>query len=124
MLRFSQLCESIAATTKKTEKVRLVAEYLRSAPIKEAAVGALYLCGRVFPRREERILSIGFSLLLRAVAKIARKDPHEPAPVLRHHGVLGAGAEEILREHPVSPSLVWRETPAVYVSPAKQRGPA
>src|SRR5256885_16209397 len=105
MLAFSQLCESIAATSKKNEKVRLVADYLRGAPLGGAALAALYLCGRVFPRREERILSIGFSLLLRAVANIARKDPHELAPVLRHHGDLGAGAEEILREHPVRPSL-------------------
>jgi DNA ligase 1 len=75
MLRFSQLCESIAATTKKTEKVRLVAEFLRSSNTMEAALAALYLSARVFPRREERVLSIGFSLLLRAVANIAHKEP-------------------------------------------------
>jgi DNA ligase 1 len=123
MLRFSQLCESIAATSKKNEKVRLVADYLRGVPLEEAALGALYLCGRVFPRREERILSIGFSLLLRAVAKIARKDPHELAPVLRHHGDLGAGAEEILQAHPVKASLSLPEIATVYESLAKQRGP-
>jgi hypothetical protein len=33
MLRFSQLCESIAATTKKNEKVRLVADYFRAVPV-------------------------------------------------------------------------------------------
>jgi len=92
MLRFSQLCESIAATTKKTEKVRLVAEFLRNSELEEAALAALYLCGRVFPRREERVLSIGFSLLLRAVASISQKQPQELAPALRHHGDLGAGA--------------------------------
>ena len=124
MLRFAQLCESIAATSKKNEKVRLVADYLRSASAEEAALGALYLCGRVFPRREERTLSIGFSLLLRAVAKIASKDPHELAPVLRHHGDLGAGAEEILQAHPVKASLTLQEIASVFESLAKQRGPA
>src|SRR5713101_9322875 len=104
MLRFAQLCESIAATAKKTEKVALVADYLRTVPVEEAALGALYLCGRVFPRREERVLSIGFSILLRAVAKIADKNPAELAPILRHHGDLGAGAEEILSHHPSRPS--------------------
>ena len=43
------------------------------------------------------MLSIGFAILLRAVAAIAKKDPHGLAPVLRHHGDLGAGAEEILQ---------------------------
>jgi DNA ligase 1 len=124
MLRFAQLCESIAATTKKTEKVRLVADYLRASPGEEASLGALYLCGLVFPRREERVLSIGFSILLRAIEKIARRNSAELAPILRHHGDLGAGAEEILREHPVTSSLTLPQIAEVYASLAQQRGPA
>ena len=124
MLRFSQLCDAIAATTKKTEKVRLVADYLKSAPLEEASLGALYLCGRVFPRREERVLSIGFSLLLRAVANVAGRNPSELAPVLRHHGDLGAGAEEIFCGRTPESSLSLPEIAAVYDSLARQRGPA
>jgi ATP-dependent DNA ligase len=124
MLSFSQLCESIAATTKKNEKVALVADYLHSTPVEESALAALYLCGRVFPRREERVLSIGFSILLRAVAKIANKNPTELAPVLRHHGDLGAGAEEILRHQTVRPSLTLPQIAEVFASLAQQRGPA
>lgn len=121
MLRFAQLCESIAATTKKNAKVRLVADYLGTAPVGESAIAALYLCGRVFPRREERVLSIGFSILLRAVAKIANKNSADLAPILRRHGDLGAGAEEILRQHSVRPSLTLSEIAEVYASLAQQR---
>jgi DNA ligase 1 len=125
MLSFSELCESIAATTKKTEKVRLVANYLCNVPTAAAALAALYLCGRVFPRREERVLSIGFSLLLRAVANVAEKDPHELAPTFRHHGDLGASAEEILQSRPiVTPSLSLMDIAAVFDSLAQQRAPA
>jgi DNA ligase-1 len=128
MLRFSQLCESIAATSKKTEKVRLVADFLQNSPTDEAALAALYLCGRVFPRREERVLSIGFSLLLRAVANVAEKDPHELAPTLRHHGDLGAGAEEILQARSPAPTaappLTLGDLAAVFDALAQQRGPA
>lgn len=128
MLRFSQVCESIAATTKKTEKVRLVAEFLRNSLVEEAALGALYLCGRVFPRREERVLSIGFSLLLRAVVNIAQKSAQELAPALRHHGDLGAGAEEILAatwNAPSSaPSVSLPEMSTIFDALARQRGPA
>jgi DNA ligase-1 len=124
MLRFAQLCESIAATTKKKEKVSLVAGYLRSAAVEEAALASLYLCGRVFPRREERVLSIGFSLLLRAVATIAKNSSTELAPILRRHGDLGAGAEEILRDQTVSPSLTLPQIAEVYASLAQRRGPA
>jgi ATP-dependent DNA ligase I len=124
MLRFSQLCEAIAATTKKKEKIRLVADYLQTVPLEEAALGALYLCGRVFPRREERVLSIGFSLLLRAVANVAGKDPAELAPILRHHGDLGAGAEEILQDQAVQATLTLPEIATVYDALARQRGPS
>jgi DNA ligase 1 len=128
MLRFSQLCDSIAATTKKTEKVRLVAEFLQSSPIDEAKLAALYLCGRVFPRREERVLSIGFSLLLRAVANVAQKKPDQLAHTLRHHGDLGAGAEEILaatwNAAVVSPPVSVPEMATIFDALARQRGPA
>jgi DNA ligase 1 len=124
MYRFSQLCESIAATTRKTEKIRLVADYLRSSSLENVALAALYLCGRVFPRREERVLSVGFSILLRAVAAIAKKDPHELAPILRHHGDLGAGAEEILQAHQSPSPLTLTDIAAVYDSLSRQPGPA
>ncbi len=124
MLHFAQLCESVAGTSKKNEKVSLVADFLRTTPVDDSALAALYLCGRVFPRREERVLSIGFSILLRAVAKIADKNPAELAPILRHHGDLGAGAEEILRHHPARPSLSLPQIAEVYASLAQQRGPA
>ena len=124
MFLFSQLCEAIAATTKKTEKIRLVADYLRTSSPENAALAALYLCGRVFPRREERILSIGFSILLRAVAAFAKKDPRELAPTLRHHGDIGAGAEEILQAHQTPSALTLGDIAAVYDSLGRQRGPA
>jgi DNA ligase 1 len=124
MFRFSQLCESIAATSKKIEKVALVAAYFRNSSTEKAALGALYLSGRAFPRREERVLSIGFSLLLRAVANIAKMDQHELAPALRHHGDLGAGAEEILQAHSVASSLTLTDIAGIFASLAQQRGPA
>jgi DNA ligase-1 len=124
MFRFSQLCESISATTKKTEKIRLVAEYFRTSAPENAAIAALYLCGRVFPRREERVLSIGFAILLRAVAAIAKKDPQGLAPILRHHGDIGAGAEEILQAQQTPSPLTLTDIAAVYDSLGRQRGPA
>ncbi len=87
-------------------------------------MAALYLCGRVFPRREERVLSVGFSILLRAVAAMVNKDPRELSPTLRHHGDLGAGAEEILRAHQTPSPLTLTDIAAVYAALSRQRGPA
>src|SRR5260370_31062299 len=97
MHHLAHLCESAAATSKKNEKVSSVADYLRTTQVDESAIAALYLCGRVFPRREERVLSIGFAILLRAFANIANKNPAALAPLLPQHAHLGAGAAETLR---------------------------
>jgi len=124
MLLFSQLCESVAATPKKTEKVGLVAAFLRNAGVPEASLAALYLCGRVFPRSEERVLSVGFSLFLRAIANVAEIDPSEVSPILQRHGDLGASAQEILPPRPNVVSVGLAEISSGYESLVSQRGPA
>jgi DNA ligase 1 len=126
MYAFSQLCQTIAATTKKLEKIHLVADYFRSlhGDLDNAALGSVYLCGRVFPRREERVLALGISVILRAVSAISGKNPHELAPTLRHHGDIGAGAEEILAEHRAPSTMRLTDIADVYDALARQRGPA
>jgi hypothetical protein len=76
MQRLAELCERTGATTKKTEKVALGAEYFLScepgvpgAPVlgatgwepKDAAISAVFLSGRAFPAFDERTLQIGGS---------------------------------------------------------------
>jgi len=63
MQAFAQTAEAVASTTKKLEKVRLVAEYFRSRTVDEAAQTAVFLSGRVFPAWEERTLQVGGTLL-------------------------------------------------------------
>jgi DNA ligase-1 len=124
MLRFSQLCNYIAATTKKNEKVRLVADYFRAVPVGEAALAGLYLSGRSFPRREERVLSIGFSLLLRAVANVIGVDPTQLGPMLQRHGDLGGTAEEVLPKQTAAPRVALTELPGIFSVLVLRRGPA
>jgi DNA ligase 1 len=73
MQQLSEVCERIAATTKKTEKVAMVAEYLRSREISEAAIGAVFLSGRAFPAFDERTLQVGGSLLWKQVREAAKR---------------------------------------------------
>lgn len=105
MREFAATCEAMAATTKKTEKVRLVAEYFRSCPA-EAAQAAVFLSGRVFPAWEERTLQIGGNLLWRAVAEISGKGEVALTAAYRRHGDLGAAAEDVLaKSAPATSSL-------------------
>jgi len=99
MRDFSQLADSVAATTKKTEKVRLVADYFRSRVTDEAAQAAIFLSGRAFPRWEERTLNVGGSLLWRALAEVSGKPDVALTAAYRRYGDLGAAAEELLQGH-------------------------
>ena len=49
MRKFAQTADQIAATTKKLEKTALLAEYLKSIPVDEARVSAVFFSGRPFP---------------------------------------------------------------------------
>ena len=106
MQAFSILADSVAATTKKTEKIRLVAEYLRTQPTAEAAQAAIFLSGRAFAKWEERTLNVGGSLLWRALAEVSGKPDITLTAAYRRHGDLGAAAEEILQGRTLSTSSI------------------
>src|SRR5438477_291428 len=67
MYLLAPACEAIAATSKKLEKTRIVAEYLRSRTPEEAAVSAVFLSGRAFPAYQETTLQLGGTQLWRIV---------------------------------------------------------
>jgi DNA ligase-1 len=102
MQAFAQTADAVAATTKKTEKVRLVAEYFRSRPVGEAAQAAVFLSGRAFPAWEERTLQVGGTLLWRTIGELSRKGEVELTAAYRRYGDLGAAAQEIME--PTAPS--------------------
>jgi DNA ligase-1 len=97
MQQLAETCDAVAATTKKTEKVRLVAEFFR-AHAEDAAQAALFLSGRAFPAWDERTLQVGGRLLWRAVAEISGRNQAALTAAYRRHGDLGSAAEEILAE--------------------------
>jgi ATP-dependent DNA ligase I len=96
MKHFSQVADTIAATTRKTEKIRLLAQYLRARPVDEAAQSAVFLSGRAFPAWEERTLNVGGALLWRALADISGKPDVALTAAYRRHGDLGMAAQDLL----------------------------
>jgi len=96
MHSFVEAADAVAATTKKLEKVRLIADLLKSLPLDDAAHAAVFLTGRAFPRHEERVLGIGGSALYRLVVELSGKSADELSALYRKHGDLGNVAEEAL----------------------------
>ena len=115
MQAFTDLADSVAATTKKTEKVRLVADYLRSRPAVEAAQAAVFLSGRAFAKWEERTLNVGGSLLWRALGEVSGKPDVAMTAAYRRYGDLGAAAEELLQGRaPKKSTLTLAELAAIF----------
>src|SRR6478672_3273706 len=106
MQGFAQTADAVAATTKKLEKVRLVAEYFRSLPVEEAAQAAVFFSGRAFPAWEERALQVGGTLLWRTVGESSGTGEVALPAAYRGHGDLGAAAQDVLeRMSPPKSSL-------------------
>jgi DNA ligase-1 len=124
MHRLAEACERIAGTTKKLEKVAIVAGYLKSRTPEEAAVSAVFFSGRPFPVWEETTLQVGGSLLWRAVAELSGKTEQELTSSYRRHGDLGAVAAEVLPGPVGSQDLSVLEVQQHFRQIATARGPA
>jgi len=97
MRKFAEICEQIASTTKKLQKVALVAGYLKSLTPDEASVAAVFLSGRPFAMWEETTMQVGGTLLWRTIQQLSGKSESELAAAYRRSGDLGAVAAEVLR---------------------------
>ncbi len=100
MRRFVAACDAVGATTKKTAKVALASELLKALSLEDAARAAIFLTGRPFPHRDERVLGVGGSQLAKIVVQIAGADPSDLGKNYRAHGDLGNMAEHLLLKRP------------------------
>jgi DNA ligase-1 len=96
MHKFAEAAEAIAGTTKKLLKTGIVADYLKSRTVDEAALSAVFLSGRAFPAWEETTLQVGGRSLWRVVAELSGRSEAALTEAYRTHGDLGAVAGEVL----------------------------
>src|SRR6266542_2548507 len=99
MDRLAAAAEAIASTSKKTEKVRILGDYLRLRTPEEVAISAVFLCGRPFPAHEETTLQVGGALLWRVILDVSAGREASLAAAYRKHGDLGAAAGDVLLSH-------------------------
>ncbi len=99
MHTFAETADRIAATTRKLEKTAILADYLKSIPVEDAAVAAVFFSGRPFPVWEETTLQVGGTMLWRIVAELSGRTEHELTAAYRKLGDLGAVAEAVLPDN-------------------------
>ena len=110
MQRLAELCERIGATTRKNEKIALLADYFLSRDLPDAAISAVFLSGRAFPAFDERTLQIGGALLWKLVGELTGARDAALTAAYRKSGDLGAAAYDVLRATaPQSATLTLQE---------------
>ena len=71
MRRWSEVAERVAATTRTSEKTRLLADELRTLPADELLIAAVFLAGRPFAEADSRSTGLGWATMASAVTGLA-----------------------------------------------------
>lgn len=112
----ADLCERLAATRKRLEKRRLIADVLRSLRPDEVAPAVLILTARVLPESEQRALNVGWATLRKALSDTRQSTLVErPLTVLEVHRNFNAiaatsGKDSVARKRRLLESLFGRAT--------------
>jgi DNA ligase 1 len=71
MRRWSEVAERVAATTRTSEKTRLLADELRTLPPEDLPIAAVFLAGRPFAEVDGRSTGLGWATIAAAVTGLA-----------------------------------------------------
>src|SRR5919198_2561123 len=92
--------DAVRATTKKLEKHALLARYLAALDDADLRIAARLLAGAPFPRRDERVLSVGWSALSDVLLERSGKGGDDMGASYQRHADLGDVAAELIGESP------------------------
>jgi DNA ligase-1 len=99
---FADVGERINVTAAKLQKVRLLADYLRTLDQEQLPIAAIYFTGRAFAQSDLRTLQVGGSIIYRAMMAAAKLSDTEFHRIAHAHGDAGKTAFEAL-EGPTNP---------------------
>ncbi len=120
---FGEVGESIAAIPGKLEKVRLLAEYLRSLDQEQLPIAARYLTGKAFAQSDPRTLQVGWAVVFRALLAATKLSDSELHRIASNHGDASKSALEALEGRTAPEPFTLRESKELFDRLQKARGP-
>jgi DNA ligase 1 len=72
-LELALLCQSVEATTKRNEKIALIAAFLKRISPDEVAPTSLFLAGKAFPESDPRVLEVSYASVSSAGKNLGQK---------------------------------------------------
>jgi DNA ligase-1 len=128
MRRWAETAEAVRATRRTSEKVAIVAEYLRSLDDDDdLAVAAVFLSGRPFPERDQRRTGLGWAAISSAAQEVAGSDAGALGAAYDRSSDLGMAVGDLLadagHEPPRdSPPLTLGDAASAFEAVAEARG--
>ncbi len=95
----ASVAECVGATTKRLEKMAILAEYVATLGENDLAIAVRYLAGQVFPQHDMRVLQVGSAVTVQALVALSGVPADEIKPLAVRLGDLGEVAREILPGH-------------------------
>ena len=92
--------DAVRATPKKLEKHAALARYLGALDDPDLVIAARLLAGAPFPRRDERVLSVGWSALSDVLLERSGKSGSDMAESYQRYADLGDVAADLISESP------------------------
>ncbi len=120
---FTQVGEAIAAKPAKLEKVRLLAEYLRTLSPEQLPIAATYFTGKAFAQSDLRTLQAGWAVIYRALGAATKLSDAELRRIARAHGDAGKSALEALEGRTNPKPFTLAQSHELFTSLHKARGP-
>jgi DNA ligase-1 len=120
---FARTCAGIAGTSGKLEKVRILAEYLRTLDGPALAAAATWFSGRPFPGSHNKVLQLGWAVLRDALCAVAGTDEAVLRQLYLKHSDLGESTFELLQDRAGAPGLTVEEVDEMFHLLHAARGP-
>src|SRR3954462_7412377 len=97
---FCKTANAIAATTKKSEKERLLAEYLVTLDDASLERAVVFFSGSPFPRKDQRTVGVGGAALSDAIVDVPGRPPDEVGAAWSKYGDAGDTVAELFEDDP------------------------
>ncbi len=120
---FANVGEAIGATPAKLEKIRLLADYLRTLDRDQLPIATIYFTGRAFAQNDLRTLQVGGSIIYRAIMGAAKLSEAEFRCIAYSHGDAGKTAFEALEGHTNPEPFTLTQSRDFFDMLHKTRGP-
>ena len=120
---WARTADAVRATTKKLEKHAVLATYLKALDDEDLVIAARLLAGAPFPRKDERVLSLGWSALADVLLERSAKGAEDMRESYQRHADLGDVAHELVAERaPEGEPLTLKDVAASFEEIASVRG--